>query len=35
MAAIILFVLGHLFMVLISGWANFWSMITGWKRVRE
>lgn len=35
MAAIILFVFGHLFMVLSSGWANFWSMITGWKRTRE
>jgi thiosulfate reductase cytochrome b subunit len=35
MAAILSFVFGHLFMVLLAGWANFWSMITGWKRIRE
>jgi thiosulfate reductase cytochrome b subunit len=35
MTAILLFVLGHLGMVLLAGWWNFWSMITGWKRVRE
>jgi thiosulfate reductase cytochrome b subunit len=33
MCALILFFAGHLFMVSISGWANFWSMISGWKRV--
>lgn len=32
MAALIGFFLGHLFMVSISGWSNFVSIITGWKR---
>lgn len=32
MSALVLFSLGHLFMVLIAGWSNFLSMITGWKR---
>ena len=31
MAVLVLFFFGHLFMVTISGWANFLSMITGWK----
>lgn len=33
MCAIVFFFFGHIFMVSISGWANFWSMISGWKRV--
>jgi thiosulfate reductase cytochrome b subunit len=33
MCGIIFFFFGHLFMVSISGWANFWSMISGWKRL--
>ncbi len=33
MALIVFFFLGHLFMVVTAGWWNFWSMITGWKRV--
>ncbi len=33
MALFVFFFLGHIFMVVISGWWNFWSMITGWKRV--
>ncbi|MEI8134659.1 MAG: cytochrome b/b6 domain-containing protein [bacterium] len=35
MASLVMFFLGHLFMVIISGWQNFWSMITGWKRVSD
>jgi thiosulfate reductase cytochrome b subunit len=31
-ASFVLFLLGHVFLVTISGWANFFSMITGWKR---
>ncbi len=31
-AVFVLFTSGHLFMVVISGWDNFLSMITGWKR---
>ena len=31
--AFIGFFFGHLFLVTISGWSNFVSMITGWKRV--
>lgn len=31
MAALVLFFAGHLFMVIVSGWSNFLSMITGWK----
>ena len=30
MAALVMFFLGHLVMVAIAGWSNFWSMITGW-----
>jgi thiosulfate reductase cytochrome b subunit len=33
MAALVFFFLGHIFMVSISGWWNFWSMISGWKRL--
>jgi len=29
---LIFFFLGHLFMVVISGWSNFVSIITGWKK---
>jgi len=32
MVALILFFLGHLFMVVLAGWSNFLSMITGWKK---
>ena len=32
MAAIVLFFFGHIFMVLISGWSNFFSIISGWKK---
>lgn len=32
MAALVLFFVGHLFMVAIAGWDNFLSMITGWKK---
>ena len=31
MWAILLFVLGHLVMVVLHGWSNFVSMLTGWK----
>jgi Ni/Fe-hydrogenase b-type cytochrome subunit len=31
MWAILLFVLGHLVMVILHGWDNFMSMLTGWK----
>lgn len=31
MWAILLFVLGHLVMVVLHGWSNFMSMLTGWK----
>ena len=32
MAALVLFFVGHIMMVLIAGWSNFVSMITGWKK---
>ena len=32
MATLVIFFAGHLFMVVIAGWSNFLSMITGWKR---
>jgi len=32
MAAIVLFFFGHIVMVLLAGWRNFLSMITGWKK---
>jgi thiosulfate reductase cytochrome b subunit len=33
MWAMIAFVAGHLVMVVLHGWDNFMSMLTGWKRV--
>jgi len=35
MWAIVLFVLGHLVMVVLHGWHNFMSMLTGWKKNPE
>ncbi len=35
MWAILLFVLGHLVMVILHGWNNFMSMLTGWKKDPE
>lgn len=35
MSALVLFVAGHLFMVTISGWNNFLSIITGYKKIKE
>jgi Ni/Fe-hydrogenase b-type cytochrome subunit len=35
LCALLLFVLGHLVMVILHGWNNFMSMLTGWKRNRE
>jgi thiosulfate reductase cytochrome b subunit len=32
-AAFVVFLFGHIFLVTISGWSNFISMITGWKRM--
>jgi thiosulfate reductase cytochrome b subunit len=32
MGVLLLFLGGHLLMVIIAGWSNFLSMITGWKR---
>jgi len=32
MAALVLFFFGHILMVIIAGWSNFFSMITGWKK---
>ena len=32
---LVLFFAGHLLMVVIAGWANFISIITGWKRVTD
>jgi len=32
MSALVLFVAGHLFMVTISGWNKFLSIITGYKK---
>lgn len=34
MAALVIFFFGHVFMVLISGWSNFVSIITGWKKAK-
>ena len=33
MSLLIFFFLGHLTMVIIAGWWNFWSMITGWRKL--
>jgi Ni/Fe-hydrogenase b-type cytochrome subunit len=35
LCALLLFVLGHLIMVILHGWSNFMSMLTGWKRDPE
>jgi Ni/Fe-hydrogenase b-type cytochrome subunit len=35
MWAVLLFVLGHLVMVILHGWNNFVSMLTGWKKDPE
>ena len=35
MWAILFFVLGHLVMVILHGWGNFVSMVTGWKKDPE
>jgi Ni/Fe-hydrogenase b-type cytochrome subunit len=35
LCALLLFVLGHLIMVILHGWNNFTSMVTGWKRDPE
>ena len=35
MGALVLFLGGHLVMVVIAGWSNFLSIITGWKRGSE
>ena len=35
MALLVLFFFGHIVMVVIAGWWNFVSIITGWKRVDE
>ena len=35
LCALLLFVLGHLIMVVLHGWNNFISMLTGWKRNPE
>lgn len=35
MCAFLLFVFGHLVMVILHGWNNFMSMLTGWKRDPE
>jgi Ni/Fe-hydrogenase b-type cytochrome subunit len=35
LCTLLLFVLGHLIMVILHGWSNFTSMLTGWKRDPE
>lgn len=35
LCTLLLFVLGHLIMVIVHGWNNFMSMVTGWKRDPE
>ena len=35
LCAMLLFVLGHLIMVILHGWNNFTSILTGWKRNPE
>ena len=32
MCAFVMFILGHLIMVVLHGWSNFVSMLTGWKK---
>jgi thiosulfate reductase cytochrome b subunit len=34
MAGLVGFFFSHIVMVAIAGWANFWSMITGWKKIK-
>ena len=33
MAALVLFFVAHIFMVILAGWINFVSMFTGWKKI--
>jgi thiosulfate reductase cytochrome b subunit len=35
LCALLLFVLGHLIMVILHGWGNLVSMLAGWKRDPE
>jgi len=35
MSTLVIFFIGHLIMVIIAGWSNFLSMITGWKKIPE
>jgi len=35
MASLVMFFFGHIIMVVIAGWWNFVSIITGWKKVEE
>jgi Ni/Fe-hydrogenase b-type cytochrome subunit len=35
LCALLLFIFGHLIMVILHGWQNFISMLTGWKRDPE
>jgi thiosulfate reductase cytochrome b subunit len=35
MCGFLAFIPGHLIMVLLHGWNNFYSMVTGWKRDPE
>jgi thiosulfate reductase cytochrome b subunit len=35
MCGFVAFIPGHLIMVALHGWNNFYSMITGWKREPE
>jgi Ni/Fe-hydrogenase b-type cytochrome subunit len=35
MFVLILFFIGHLFMVVLAGWGNLFSMVTGWKKVSD
>ena len=35
MCGLVLFVVGHLIMVILHGWNNFVSMLTGWKKNPE
>lgn len=35
MCGLLLFIMGHLIMVLLHGWNNFFSMLSGWKKGPE
>ena len=35
MCGFLTFIPGHLIMVVLHGWANFYSMLSGWKREPE